>query len=146
MRIICRKGYYKFYPESVNELLLFADKYGELVQVKDYYTFPALAQLPDYSIKNQLYGGIVSLVNYASSPDRVFAQNKLKYDLESGTIKQNITDGKVGEHTTNYVWVVVGIPPVYAFLENKSVTTGFDGWLNVVKGYTLISRWEIENI
>lgn len=146
MRIICHKGFYKFYPETSNDLLLFEDKYGNLVQVKDYYTFPALAALPDYSIKNQLYGGIEALVNYAATPARVFAENKLKYDLESDTIKKNVAEGAIGERTTNYLWIVIGIPQAYAFLSDKSLVTGFDGHLNLVNGYTIISRWEIENI
>lgn len=146
MRVICHKSFYKFYPETANDLLLFEDKFGKLKAKEDYYTYPALADLPDYSIKNQPYGGVISKINYADTAEQVFIQNDLKYDLESDTIKQNRVAGLVGERPTNYIWIVVGIPQAFSLLSDKSIMTGFEGRLNLVNGYTLISRWEIEDI
>lgn len=147
MQIICEHGFYKFYPDAPNELVVFADKFGvELVKMDDFYTYPALADLPDYSIKGQPYGGIVSPVNYSGRPWSVFRENKLNYDVESGTIVMNNRHGIVGETPTNYVWVVIGIPSAFSALADKTIITGFEGWLNVVDGYTIITRWQNASI
>lgn len=147
MKIICEFGYYKFYPETPNDLVVFSDTYGvDLVKVEDFYTYPKLASLPDYSIKGQLFGGIEAIVNYAGKPWQVFQQNKLNYDPESDRITLNDITGVVGETQTNYLWIVVGIPPAYSELTNKKVITGFEGWLNVVEDYTIITRWQNANI
>ena len=143
MKITCERGFYKFYPESPNELVIFGDLYGvELVPMGDFYTYPALASLPDYSIQGQLFGGIEAVVNFAGKPWEVFMQNRLKYDPEKGIIRKNQPQGKVGENPTNYIWLVVGIPQAYAELNDKTIISGFTGWLNVVKNYSIIARWE----
>lgn len=147
MRIVCRKGFYKFYPESPSELSLFADKYGqELVRCGDYWTFPKMDIL-DYSIKGQPVVGLIpAIVNYAGTPAGVFAENKLIYSLDLDMILMNVIQGKIGEQASDYCWVVPGIPQAYGVLSDGSIATGFDGWLNLVLGYTTVSWWESENI
>ena len=143
MKIICEHGYYKFYPETPNDLIIFSDTYGvDLVKVGDFYTYPELATLPDYSIKNQGLGGFPAILNYAGKPWDVFRENKLNYDAENGKITKNNPAGQVGENPTNYVWVVVGIPPAFSELSDKTIISGFEGWVNVVKNYTVVARWQ----
>lgn len=147
MRIICDNGYYKFYPEATNELVLFEDRYKvALVKVDDFYTYPLLAALPDYSIQGQEYGGLPAIINYAGRPWDVFRQNKLNYDAENGKIISNSTRGIVDEQPTNYTWIVVGIPSAFSELADKTVISGFEGWFNVSKNYTVVDRWQNANI
>lgn len=147
MKIINEFGYYKFYPESENELLFFSERFGvDLVRVGDYYTYPVLAALPDYSIQGAPYGGIAAKINYAGTPAEVFAQNGLKYDTENGKIISNDTVEPVGEQPTNYNWVVIGVPPAFAETADKRLITGYQGFMNVVKNYTIVFRWDYADI
>lgn len=147
MKINCVKGFYKFYPESANDLTLFADIFGvELIKSGDYFTFGALASLDDYSIKNQNYGGIPAKINYAGTQSDVFASNGLKYDAENDLITTSDIIDTVGEHRSNYNWVVTGICPAFARLADNTLITGFDGYIDVINGFTVIYRWEYANI
>lgn len=147
MKINCENGFYKFYPEGSEELNIFADRFGvELVRMGDFFTFPALAALPDYSIEGQLFGGIVASINYAAAPWVVFARNRLKYDLENGIIISSDKIDTVGERSTGYNWVVTGIVPAFAQLNDKTIISGFNGFYNVIEDYTLVYRWENADI
>ena len=87
MRLNCDNGYYKFFPAYVGEIMIFEIKNGvKLYPVKDYYTFKALAEFPNYSLKGQpITGGITAVVNYAGTPEEVLAKNPyVSYDAETG--------------------------------------------------------------
>ena len=147
MKIICEHGYYKFFPEIANEIAIFENVFNrKLVAVGDYYTFAKLAELQNYSIEGQDYGGIPAKVNYAGRIEDVFYQNQLKYNIEDDTIESNDKLAIVGERTDNYSWVVTGIPQAYGQLSDKTVISGFQGFVNVMYNYTTVSRWENANI
>lgn len=147
MKVICEHGYYKFFPETTNEIAIFESVFKrKLISVGDYYTFETLSGLCDYSIECQDYGGIPAKVNYAGRVEDVFYQNQLKYNIEDDTIESNDNLTIVGERTDNYSWVVTGIPQAYAQLSDKTVITGFQGFVNVMYNYTTVSRWEYADI
>lgn len=147
MKVICEHGYYKFFPEFANEVVLFENMTGRsLVKVGDYYTFAKLSELENYSIEGQNYGGIKAIKNYSGKIEDVFYENQLKYNIEDDTIESNDNLTIVGERVDGYVWVVTGIPQAYAQLEDRTVITGFQGFVNVMYNYTTVSRWENANI
>ena len=147
MKVICEHGYYKFFPEYANEVAIFENITGrELVAVGNYYTFAKLAILPDYSIEGQDYGGIIAKKNYAGRVEDVFFENELKYNVQDDTIELNDNLTIVGEKVDNYAWIVTGIPQAYAQLNDKTVITGFQGFVNVMYNYTTVNRWENANI
>lgn len=146
MKIICNGGYYKFYPAGQNELFLFEDKYrSSLQRVGDYFTFPALAALPDYSIQGQEFGGNTAIINYADAPDIVFIQNKLNYDTIKHTIVTRTPGQEFDVSPAQQNLLYVGIPPCFQQYQGKTVQ-GYTGWLNVLAGYTIINEIEFENI
>lgn len=147
MRIDCTNGFYKFYPDGINELTIFSEIFGiDLVHMGDFYTFKQLAELPDYSIKGQIFGGIVASKNYAGTPWDVFSQNGLKFNIEKGIITTNDMIESVGERVTGYNWIITGIPPAFAQLSDKTIIKGFQGFVNVIENYTVVYRWQNENI
>lgn len=147
MKVICEHGYYKFFPEGASEVVQFEDTFGrELVAVGNYYTFAKLAALENYSIEGQDYGGIPAKVNYAGRVEDVFRENQLKYNIEDDKIETNDNPTIVGEKTDNFIWVVTGIPQAFAQLQDKTVISGFQGFVNVIYNYTTVSRWENANI
>ena len=137
MKIICEHGYYKFFPEIANEIAIFENVFNrKLVAVGDYYTFAKLAELQNYSIEGQDYGGIPAKVNYAGRIEDVFYQNQLKYNIEDDTIESNDKLAIVGERTDNYSWVVTGIPQAYGQLSDKTVISGFQGFVQEYRRHT----------
>ena len=110
------------------------------------YAETLFAELSDYSIEGQEYGGIIAKKNFAGRVEDVFYENGLKYNIEDDTIETNDNLAIVGEKIDNYVWVVTGIPQAYAQLSDKTVITGFQGFVNVMYNYTTVSRWENANI
>ncbi len=147
MKVICEHGYYKFFPEWAGEVVQFEDTFGrELVAVGNYYTFAKLAALENYSIEGQDYGGIPAKVNYAGRVEDVFRENQLKYNIEDDKIETNDNPTIVGEKADNFIWVVTGIPQAFAQLQDKTVISGFQGFVNVIYNYTTVSRWENANI
>lgn len=147
MKVICERGFFKFYPESTGEVAQFENTFKRsLVARGDYYTFEKLAPLPDYSIQGQTYGGIPAKVNYAGRVEDVFYQNKLKYNIYNDIIQPNDNLEIVGERANNYIWVVTGIAPAYAQLQDKTVISGYQGFINVIYGYTTIIGWENADI
>lgn len=147
MKVICEHGYYKFFPEWAGEVAQFENTFGrELVAVGDYYTFAKLAELDNYSIQGQDYGGFPAKVNYAGRIEDVFHENQLKYNIQDDTIESSDMLTIVGEKVDNFNWVVTGIPQAYAQLQDKTVISGFQGFVNVMYNYTAVSRWENANI
>lgn len=147
MKVICERGYYKFFPEGENEIVAFENIIGrDLVAVGNYYTFAKLADLPDYSIEGQPYGGIIAKKNFAGRVEDVFYENGLKYNIDDDTIETNDNLAIVGENADNYSWVVTGIPQAYAQLSDKTVISGFQGFVNIIYNYTTVNRWENANI
>ncbi|MDR0676880.1 MAG: hypothetical protein LBF97_07590 [Elusimicrobiota bacterium] len=82
MQIICENGYYKIWTDFSYEKKVFEESFGEIVLVKDYYTFSYLADLKDYSIGGLEYGNLVAKKNYAGTVEAVIEANGFVYSLQ----------------------------------------------------------------
>lgn len=148
MRLNCDNGYYKFFPSYVGEIMIFEIKNGvKLYPVKDYYTFKALAEFPNYSLKGQpITGGITAVVNYAGTPEEVLAKNKLTYDLKNQKIAKRASvaiqklDYAKGAYST-----FPTLPQAFALDEDKQVK-GFTAFIDVKMNTCKLERLEYENI
>lgn len=135
IRIICEKGFYKFFPDSVDEIRRFSTKYGvDLVQCDDFYTFPVLAELPNYSFIGQQYSGlIVGLANYAAKREKVMAANGLAYNQAAKNLTPNVAIIALNRQM-NYIFsnniVIDNLPQAY-FRDQNGTITGFHGFVDV---------------
>lgn len=94
MRVDCLNGYYRFYPENVGDLRVWAQWYTPLVRRDNYYTFEPLAEFKDYAFQGRLANGVLLTKNYAGEPWEVMKANNLTYNIASNKItnKNLITD------------------------------------------------------
>ena len=77
MKIYIDRGFYKFYPENPMDLIM-ADSRGlGLVAHRGFYTFPALAAAPTYS----LVGKDLATAQHSGTPESVMDTNKWAYSL-----------------------------------------------------------------
>ena len=83
MKIVCEHGFYKFYPSSRSEVYdwntLFPD--NKIFHERDYYTFEALLEAPDYSIAGLPFMGIVALATVEGRIEDIFRENGFCYDF-----------------------------------------------------------------
>lgn len=88
MNIICDHGYFKFYPEKVQEIARFSTVFNlDLVQKGDYFTFPALLDLENYSVLGSPFGGIPAVKTFAGRPSEVLRANGMIYDFTLDLIR-----------------------------------------------------------
>lgn len=140
IKIVCEKGFYKFFPQKIAEIRRFVDKYGaDLVQCEDYFTFAVLAALPNYSIKGQPYSGIVpALQTWAGKREEVMAANGFAYSqqLKRLVLSSSLVFKKMDYTFSNY-FIMSSLPQAF-FYDNNGVITGFHGWVDVdVMKYTI---------
>ena len=133
MKILCEKGYYKFYPDNIVELRRFIEKYGvALIQCEDYFTFEPLASLPKFSIAGQFYSGLnFATKTFSGKREEVMAANGYSYNqmTKSLTLIPALLPYKMDYSFSNYI-VMSSLPQAY-FRENFGIITGFYGWVNV---------------
>jgi len=128
MRIICEKGFYKFFPQEVGDIKRFEAKTGySLVQSEDYFTFPVLAALPNFSIVGQPYSGlIVGLKNYAGKREEVMAQNGLTYHVKLKRLLLASSFAGFTKMKYDYSnFIVMGELPQAYFYDDSGLITGF---------------------
>lgn len=87
MKVNCTNGFYRFYPENVGELRVWAEWNTPLAKRDNYYTFPLLAAFPDYSFKGRQIGLYAFTKNYAGAPWEVLRANNLTYDVAANDIR-----------------------------------------------------------
>jgi hypothetical protein len=81
MKIICDRGFYKFYSDSSYEVKVLENVFDDLVLQDDYLTFEILANLQDYSIKGLKYENLTAKKNYAGKVIDVLEANDFVYDF-----------------------------------------------------------------
>lgn len=87
MRVLCRHGHYAFFPRYASEIAEFCRTLEiTLVRENDYYTFPALKGLSDYSIKTVIYKDIPAIITFEGTPWEILKQNKFVYNLGLGKV------------------------------------------------------------
>lgn len=149
MKLICNNGFYKFYPDFVGEIKLFENKNGiKLYRRRDYWTFEALAEFPNYSLKGQLvYGLNPALVNYAGLPEEVMAKNKLTFNVSLATITPR---AMVMINRLNYAggafFSFPELPQAFALDANLANITGFEAFVDVRLNNYKVERFFYEDI
>jgi len=132
MKIICEKGFYKFFPQNIGEIARFKTKTGYiLTECGDYFTFETLANLPNYSFTAQLYSGIIpGLKNYAGLREEVMAENGYAFYLKTQTlILKSLIFQKADYFQSNFIFSN-SLPQAYSY-DSSGVITGFHGFVDV---------------
>lgn len=116
MRILCRHGFFSFYPESESDLARFCRDFEiTLVGMDDFYTFPVLKNAPCFSIKGMPYLNTVSIKTFEGEPWEVMKENKLAYSIQGEIISPiavftaNAVD--IGQTNFNYIVEAALIQP-----------------------------------
>lgn len=94
MRVLCRNGFYSFYPRNETDVSRFCSFYKvELVREMDYYTFKNLKGLETYSLKGLLYSNTIALETFEGMPWEILEINNLVYSIALGLLvpKDTIT-------------------------------------------------------
>ncbi len=88
MRVVCRHGHFAFYPSRVEDVQRFWVYFKmPLVAERDYWTFPATAGLPDYSLAGLPYGLVPATAHFAGEgPWAVMRANGLVTSLTTFTL------------------------------------------------------------
>lgn len=83
MKVNCEFGYFRFYPRSAEELVRIQKLYEiKLVRKENYFTFPALAELPDYTVIGRPFGlGLATKTLETKNPGKLLRENKYVYSL-----------------------------------------------------------------
>lgn len=88
MKVLCRHGHFAFYPRDAGEIFRFCD-YFDLEQFKrvgDYFTFPALAEVENYSLLGKKILNLPAIKTCAGHPWEVMAMNGYVYHIASESI------------------------------------------------------------
>lgn len=88
MKVNCEFGYFRFYPRSAEELQRLMKMYSiELVRKENYFTFPALAELPDYTVIGRPFGlGLATKTFESKNPGVLLRENQYVYSLPAKNI------------------------------------------------------------
>lgn len=82
MRILCRHGFYSFYPEYSSEIADFQRHFEiSLVREEDYYTFPELQGLQKYALATAIYKDIPATVTIAGNPWDIMRENEQVFSI-----------------------------------------------------------------
>lgn len=88
MRIRCLHGYFKIDEMDQGQISNFMSRFGfSIVPKDDFFTFSAIQDAPDYTIKGQTILGVTAIKTFEGTPQDVFRQNTIVYDFNDGTVK-----------------------------------------------------------
>lgn len=94
MRVICRHGHIAFLPRNARDIARFSSFFDqELERSGDFYTFPALKDLPRYSITGSLFGNLPAIETFEGQNSwDVMRENGFVYSIMLGILvpKQSI--------------------------------------------------------
>ena len=140
MRVRCVDGYYMFYKDYTYDVIKLKQAFGlEVVPFEDYYTFKALAEMPDHTKKGYTLGSGIAKENYSGKPWELLRENQLAYNLELKNIVENFVN--TGVYSVPYdnggYYPFKVIPQVGFFLNGNNRIKGFNAFidfdLNIVK-------------
>jgi hypothetical protein len=149
MRLICNKGFYKFFPDFIGEVKLWENKNGiRLYNRGEYWTFESLAKLPNYSFMGHLlYGIIPATKNYAGDPVDVLAKNGLTYNVNLATItpKAFVIIQRL-DYAEGAFLTFPSLPQAFALDKNLNTITGFEAFIDVKLNIYKVERFLYEDI
>lgn len=127
MRIICKNGYYKFFPIDIGGLKFFSELYGSLKPEGDYYTFDTLQELDNYIFAGWPIGITTATKNYAGDKSELLKANGLTYNYITGQIVPIISIiGEMRIDAGAYM-ATPELPQAHKFIGLNRVT-GFSGF------------------
>lgn len=112
MRILCRHGHYAFYPDYASELAEFCQHFEiTLEREDDFYTFPQLIGLADYSLKTLVYKDLPATKTFEGKPWEVMRENGFVFNLSLNKLfpRQSITSILTPVQTGGFISVDVPI-------------------------------------
>lgn len=146
MRVTCQNGFYKFYPDYIGELKLYTSKQGfNLVAEGDYYTFPSLKALPDYSFIGWPIGNALGKVNFAGSKWDVMEKNGLVYSPKLGVVDKILNVGTQEVINGSAITYTLTLPLAGRFIGLQRIK-GFTGFWFMDYNRYQIERFEYESI
>lgn len=82
MRILCRHGFFSFYPSNSEELARFCSIFElNLVRMGDFFTFPFLAKIGDYTLSGASFMNLVANKTFEGKPWDLLKENKIVYHV-----------------------------------------------------------------
>lgn len=149
MKLICEKGFYKFFPDFVGEIKLWESKNGtRLYKTKDFWTFESLAKFPNYSFAGQFFFDLIPAIkNYAGRPEDVLEKNKLTYHVKLGTIAPRalVVLQRLNYATGAYL-TFPNIPQAYALDKDLQQISGFEAFVDVRLNTYKVERFDYADI
>ncbi|MDR0676299.1 MAG: hypothetical protein LBF97_04595 [Elusimicrobiota bacterium] len=142
MKLKCENSYYKFYPYSTHELNLFEYSVSKLVLKKDYFTFPFLADLEGFSIKNFQYANLVSTKTYSGRVEKVLLENKFVYDISNNQLATLESMTKILECWQMDYLAFKTFPQCGYLIKNKQLKS-FSGYFDI-QGSGIITLEKVE--
>lgn len=143
MKIICKNGFYKFFPAYVGEIRLWENRNGtKLFPVRDFWTFESLAKLPDYSFKGHLLSDLIlASENFAGLPEEVLAKNKLTYNVKIGMITPRaLANLQILSYSEGAYLTFPKLPQAFALDKDLQPISGFEAFADVKLGTYKIER------
>lgn len=129
MRIFCKNGYYKFYPQNIGDLKFFTEVTGfNLKPEKDYYTFDTLANLDNYIFAGWPLGLSVAIKNYAGDKAELFKNNKVTYNYTLDQIVPILTVVGSMRIDEGAFMATPELPQAHKFKGLSNRVTGFNGF------------------
>lgn len=82
MRVVCNHGYFKFYPRRASDISRFVNYFQTtLEQKEDFYTFPFLKDLKNFSLMGLPYKNLPAVKTFEGTPQDVLKENGFVYHL-----------------------------------------------------------------
>ena len=135
MRIFCKNGYYKFYPQNIGDLKFFTEATGfKLKPEKDYYTFDTLADLDNYIFAGWTLGLSIAIKNYAGDKAELLKANGVMYNY---TIDQIVP-------TLSIIGKLRIDEGAYMATPELPQAGKFTGLLNRVTGFSGFYDWQLK--
>jgi hypothetical protein len=128
MKIICLHGYYKFYEESVGEIAKYNGTYGkDLTAHEDFFTFPNLIDIPEYSIKGKAFSNTIATANFYGKLWELFEANGFAYDFVNELIANINTLGQYFKkyQSTYGFWFSTGLILPGSFSDDGIIIKGY---------------------
>ena len=136
MRVKCLHGFYIFTETTAGQISDFINKTGLEIEPKDdYYTFSALKDAPNFSLKGGKLLGFNAPHTFSGNPWEVFKANGVVYDIETGLLKLKTaitTQSKVSP-AGNY-WFSNGLLQAGCTTQFNKRVIDFDAWYSRARG------------
>lgn len=111
MTIKCLHGYFKIFETTEGQVSDFMSLYNlSIVPKDDFFTFSALQDAPEHSIKGKTILGVTATKTFEGKPWEVFKENNIVYDFNDGTVKlKNSVTQQIEIKKSSNFWISNGL-------------------------------------